>query len=145
MSAKSRLVGNVLNLYLGSRPAKHGLYTVGRWLRGGRRRARLYYRADDPYSHLLAQIAPRLASTYAMSIEIVPVAQPGIGANPAPEMLLEHSIRDAALLAERYGLSFPRDATPPGSPTPRSASLSPRSWPALSATSCSPAASRNRV
>ena len=113
MSAKSRLVGNVLNLYLGSRPAKHGLYTVGRWLRGGRRRARLYYRADDPYSHLLAQIAPRLASTYAMSIEIVPVAQPGIGANPAPEMLLEHSIRDAALLAERYGLSFPRDATPP--------------------------------
>lgn len=113
MSAKSRLVGNVLNLYLGSRPAKHRLYTVGRWLRGGRRRARLYYRADDPYSHLLVQVAPRLASTYGISIDIVPVAQPGIAANPAPEMLLDHAIRDAALLAERYGLSFPRDATPP--------------------------------
>ena len=113
MSAKSRLVGNVLNLYLGSRPAKHRLYTVGRWLRGGRRRARLYYRADDPYSHLLAQVAPRLSSVYGIAIEIVPVAQPGIGANPAPELLLRHAIRDAALLAEQYGLSFPRNATPP--------------------------------
>ncbi len=113
MSARSRLVGQVLNLYLGSRPAKHGLYTLGRWLRGGRRRARLYYRADDPYSHLLAQIAPGLKSVYGIAIEIVPVAQPGIGANPAPEMLLGHAIRDAAVLAERYGLSFPREATPP--------------------------------
>jgi len=113
LSAKSRLIGTVLNVYLSSRPAKHALYTTARWLRGGQRRARLYYRADDPYSHLLAQVAPRLASTYGLSIELVPVAQPGPAANPAPEQLLHHAIRDAALLAQSYGLSFPRDAEPP--------------------------------
>ncbi|NNE18926.1 MAG: 2-hydroxychromene-2-carboxylate isomerase [Myxococcales bacterium] len=113
MSAKSRAIGTALNAYLSSRPAKHALYRVGRVLRGGRRRARLYYRADDPYSHLLAQVAPRLADVYGLQIEIIPVAAPGVGANPAPEMLLEHAISDAAFLAESYGLSFPRDAKPP--------------------------------
>lgn len=113
MSAKSRAVGAVLNAYLSSRPLKHGLFTVGRILRGGRRRARFYYRADDPYSHLLAQVAPRLTSTYGIEIEIVPIASPSAGANPAPEMLRDYATRDAALLAEHYGLSFPRAATPP--------------------------------
>jgi len=113
VSAKSRAVGAILNAYLSSRPAKHALYSVGRVLRGGRRHARFYYRADDPYSHILAQVAPRLTSRYGLDIEVVPVAQPSIAANPAPEMLLEHAMRDAALLAESYGLSFPHDATPP--------------------------------
>ncbi len=113
MSAKSRAVGTVLNAYLSSRPLKHGLFTIGRILRGGRRRAQLYYRADDPYSHLLAQVAPRLTSTYGIEIEIVPIASPGAAANPAPEMLRDYAIGDAALLAERYGLSFPSAATPP--------------------------------
>lgn len=113
MSAKSRAVGAVLNAYLSSRPAKHAVYDVARIVRGGRRRARLYYRADDPYSHLLAQVAPRLQRSYGFSIEIVPVAQPGLSANPAPDMLREHAIRDAAILAESYGLSFPVGATTP--------------------------------
>lgn len=113
MSAKSRAVGAVLNAYLGSRPTKHALFNLGRVLRGGGRRARFYYRADDPYSHLVAQVAPRLASEFGMHIELIPVARPSTGANPAPEMLLGHAIRDAALLAESYGLSFPTGATPP--------------------------------
>lgn len=113
MSAKSQAIGAVLNVYLNSRPAKHALHTAGRLLRGGRRRARLYYRADDPYSHLLAQAAPRLASTYGLEIEIIPVAHPSAAANPEPEMLHAHAIRDAALLAESYGLSFPHDAEAP--------------------------------
>jgi len=107
------MIGTILNAYLSSRPAKHAVHTVGRVLRGGRRRARFYYRADDPYSHLLAQIAPRLVSTYGLEIEIIPVAQPTIAANPAPEMLRDHAIRDVALLTESYELSFPRDAKPP--------------------------------
>lgn len=113
MSAKSRAIGAVLNAYLGSRPAKHALFNVGRVLRGGRRRARFYYRADDPYSHLIAQVAPRLMTEFGVEVEIIPVAHPHVGANPAPEMLLDHAIRDAALLAEAYGLSFPSSATPP--------------------------------
>lgn len=113
MSLRSQVIGAGANAYLSSRPAKHALYTFGRWFHGGRRRARLYYRADDPYSHLLAQIAPRLSNTYGLDIEIVPVAHPGIAANPVPDMLLHHAIVDAALLAQSYGLSFPRDAEAP--------------------------------
>ena len=113
MSRKSTAVGAVLNAYLGSRHLKHALFDVGRVLRGGRRRARLYYRADDPYSHLLAQVAPRLTAVYGMQVEIVPVAKPGLNANPAPEMLEEHAVRDAAILAERHGLSFPIGAQAP--------------------------------
>lgn len=113
MSAKSKAVGAVLNAYLSSRPTKHALFNVGRVLSGGRRRARLYYRADDPYSHLLAQVVPRLKSVYGITVDIVPVAKPGLGANPAPEMLLHHAMRDAAILAELHGLSFPQDAKPP--------------------------------
>jgi 2-hydroxychromene-2-carboxylate isomerase len=113
MSTKSQVIGAGANAYLNSRSAKHALHDVGRLLRGGQRRARLYYRADDPYSHLLAQIAPRLASTYGLAVEIVPVGHPSVGANPEPDMLLLHAIRDAALLAESYGLSFPADAVPP--------------------------------
>jgi 2-hydroxychromene-2-carboxylate isomerase len=113
VSAKSQVVGAGVNVYLNSRPAKHALHNVGRLLRGGRRRARLYYRADDPYSHLLVQNAPRLASKYGLEIEIIPVGHPSIAANPEPDMLLRHAIRDAAHLAEIYGLSFPSDAEPP--------------------------------
>jgi len=113
MSAKSQVVGVGLNVYLNSRSAKHTLYNVGRLLRGGRRQVRLYYRADDPYSHLLVQVAPQLVSAYQLEIEVIPVAHPGIAANPEPEMLRRHAIRDAAILAESYGLSFPCGAEPP--------------------------------
>jgi 2-hydroxychromene-2-carboxylate isomerase len=113
VSLRSQVIGAGINAYLSSRRAKYALYTLGRLLRGGRRRAPLYYRADDPYSHLLAQIAPRLASNFGLEIEIIPVAHPSVAANPAPDLLLGHAIRDAAVLAESYGLSFPRDAAPP--------------------------------
>lgn len=113
MSAKSQVIGAGVNLYLSSSAAKHALHRAGRMLRGGRRHARFYYRADDPYSHLLVQVAPRLASAYQLDIEIVPIAHPGIAANPEPDMLRRHAIRDAAILAERHGLSFPHGAEPP--------------------------------
>ncbi len=110
---KSQVIGAGANLYLSSRPAKRALHRIGRVLSGGRRRARLYYRVDDPYSHLLVQVAPRLASEYGLEIEIIPVGHPSAGANPEPELLLQHAIRDAAILAESYGLSFPSPAVAP--------------------------------
>jgi 2-hydroxychromene-2-carboxylate isomerase len=113
VSVKSQVVASAIDVYLGSRPAKHALFNAGRVLTGRRRRARLYYRADDPYSHLLVQVAPRLVREYGFHIDIVPVAPPGLNANPAPEMLLHHALEDAAILAEVHGLSFPRDASPP--------------------------------
>lgn len=113
MSTKSQVIGAAINAYLNTRPAKHALYSIGRLLRGGGRRARLYYRADDPYSHLLVQLAPRLVSAFGLEIELVPIARPSLEANPEPHLLLHHAMRDAALLAESYGLSFPDGAAPP--------------------------------
>lgn len=113
MSAKSRVIGAGINAYLNARRAKHALHAAGRVLRGGRRSARLYYRADDPYSHLMVQVAPRLSDAYGLAIDLLPIAPPTAAANPEPSMLLLHAIRDAALLAESYGLSFPKDAKPP--------------------------------
>jgi len=113
VSAKSKIVASAINAYLSSSPLRHSMYNAGRILRGGQRRAKLYYRADDPYSHLLVQVGPRLVREFGFEVEIVPVAKPGLSANPAPEMLLQHAIRDAAILAESYSLSFPAGAAPP--------------------------------
>jgi 2-hydroxychromene-2-carboxylate isomerase len=113
VSARSKVIAAAINAYLSSRPLEHSFYRAGRFLRGGKRRARLYYRADDPYSHLLVQVGPRLVREFGFEIEIVPIAKPGLCANPAPEMLLHHAIRDATILAESYSLSFPANAAPP--------------------------------
>lgn len=114
MTARSQVIGSGINSYLNLRRAKYPLHTAGRLLRGGRRRIRFYYRADDPYSHLLAQVMPRFASMYRLDVAVIPVAEPGLGAHPAPDMLMEHAMRDATLLAEYYGLDFPaRPALPP--------------------------------
>jgi 2-hydroxychromene-2-carboxylate isomerase len=113
VSAKSKAVAAVLNAYLSSRPAKHAAFNAGRILSGGVRRARLYYRADDPYSHLLVQVAPRLVDEFGFRIDVVPIAKPGLNANPAPEMLMQYALRDAAILAEVHGLDFPKSAAPP--------------------------------
>lgn len=59
------------------------------------------------------QAALRLHNAYGLQIEVVPVDRPGTGANPAPDMLRHHAIRDAAVLAERYRLSFPRNPETP--------------------------------
>ncbi|MGB5812480.1 MAG: DsbA family protein [Polyangiales bacterium] len=114
MTTKSRLIGAGIHSYLGARDLRRALARVGRFLHGGRRRVDFYYRADDPYSHLLAQVLPELAASFELDVHVIPVDRPTLGANPAPEMLAYHAMRDARLLAERHGLRFPlRDATPP--------------------------------
>ena len=114
MSARAQVVGTSIDSYLNLRRSKYSLHTLGRLLRGGKRRVAFYYRADDPYSHLLAQVMPRLASIYRLEVDVIPVAEASIAAHPAPDMLAHHAMRDAALLAESYGLSFaPRTELPP--------------------------------
>lgn len=114
MSTKSRLIGAGINSYLNLRQSKYAFHTVGRLLRGGTRHVAFYYRADDPYSHLLAQVMPRFSRAYGVEVEVIPVSEASAGAHPAPDMLAGHAMRDASLLAEKYGLSFPsRSALPP--------------------------------
>ncbi len=109
MTLRSRLRGRIVQAFLGTEAIKRKLHSVLRIMTGGGRRARLYYRVDDPYSHLLVQCVPRLVSDYGLSIELVVVPEPSAGANPAPDLLAAYAGRDAVVLADRYGLSFPSD------------------------------------
>jgi len=70
-------------------------------------RVEYFHQAEDPYSHLAAQVLQSLLNTY--DIELVPylvTGPPGDNA-PEPEMLLPYSQRDCAAVAPHYGLQFP--------------------------------------
>lgn len=81
---------------------------------GARHTIDLFVDPDDPYSHLLVQVMPRLAARYA--VEIVPwlVGPPDDNVAPDRARLTDWSLRDAAILAERFGLSTGDVALPVG-------------------------------
>lgn len=74
---------------------------------------RFYHRVDDPWSHLLLQLLPRLVATYDVTIECltVPVAPPAY--SPRPRMLARHALRDAKDLCRHYLIDFEADAELP--------------------------------
>ncbi len=65
-----------------------------------------FYQIDDPYSHLVAQILPRLRDYYKIELEIVPVYAPADDAAPERQALEDYARRDAAKIAPYYGLVF---------------------------------------
>lgn len=81
----------------------------------GRRPHTVYYfhRADDPYSQLMVQVLPDIASRFA--VEIKPLVVERLPANmyPDPARYEAYSIIDASRLARLYGLGFSLDATVP--------------------------------
>ncbi|MEM9728895.1 MAG: DsbA family protein [Myxococcota bacterium] len=113
MTLKSRFVGAGIDAFLGSRSQRNAIQTALRKLRGRPRKLEFFYRADDPYSHLLAQVMPRVAEALTVNVELVVVDRPTEGANPAPDMLAHHAMRDARLVAESRGLAFPARADAP--------------------------------
>ncbi len=114
MTARSLARGTAIQAYLAMGPAKRALAGLGRVLSGGRRSLDFYYRADDPYSHLLAQVLPRILEAHALELNLLPIAEASAGAQPEPQKLARYSVRDAALLADAYGLNFPKTAEMPG-------------------------------
>jgi 2-hydroxychromene-2-carboxylate isomerase len=69
-------------------------------------RIEYFHQTDDPYSHLMVQVLPRIVERY--DVEIVPrlVGPPPDWAAPEHERLVEYSRVDAARLARRAGLVF---------------------------------------
>ena len=65
-----------------------------------------FHDAADPYSHLTAQILPRLAERYDIEIRANLVSPPPDWAAPDREKLITYSRMDAARLAEKAGLDF---------------------------------------
>lgn len=88
-------------------------------LGGERPTVRYFHQADDPYSHLAAQMLPRLRARYNVEIETWLVSPPEDSAAPDRERLRAYGLRDAARLARARGLGFPANATLPDADTTR--------------------------
>lgn len=88
-------------------------------LRGEPPTIRYFHQADDPYSHLAAQVLPRLRARYAARIEICLVPPPEDSAAPDRARLRAYGLRDAQRLARARGLDFPSDAALPAPDTVR--------------------------
>ena len=72
-----------------------------------------FHQVDDPYSHLLAQLIPRLSERYGVSVRCWLAPPPDDAAAPERERLVAYARRDTARVAAEYGVSFPRDAAAP--------------------------------
>ena len=86
---------------------------VGRRLRGEAPVIDYFHQADDPYSHLAAQLAGPLAARYGAQLRPWIVPPPDEAAAPERSRLAAYALRDAARVAAEYGLEFPAAARPP--------------------------------
>jgi 2-hydroxychromene-2-carboxylate isomerase len=110
MPLASRLRAHLLGIYLGD-GLRNFRRWFSRWVRLTPRRLTFFHQPDDPYSHLLLQVLPRLRPILPLTVRIVPPPDPVF--TPEPERLREWALRDATMLAERHGLSLPAEASVP--------------------------------
>jgi 2-hydroxychromene-2-carboxylate isomerase len=112
---KAALTGTVTRILTspGLRETLRQGHALSRKLKG--RPAVVYYfhEAADPYSHLTAQTLERFAARYGVTLTPHLVPAPMAAAAPEPDMLSDWGLRDARLLAQVHGLSFPASATLP--------------------------------
>jgi 2-hydroxychromene-2-carboxylate isomerase len=83
------------------------LRELGRRLRREPHRLFYFHQVDDPYSHLVAQILPRLLDRYDVVLEPRLVGPPPAEAAPERVLLEAWARKDAADIAPGYGLEFP--------------------------------------
>lgn len=79
---------------------------VRRRLSGAPHRVEYFHQVDDPYSHLAAQALSPLLLRY--EIELTPhlVSEPDDAAAPERQLLIDFARRDAADIAEHFGVAF---------------------------------------
>ena len=110
MSLKTWLTPRVVEYMLSQRrlDRKRAAFEKRRAARGEPHVVHYFHQADDPYSALLASVLPRLQARYHITLQTHIVSPPDDAAAPERARLVAYSQRDAALLAEHYGL--PSDA-----------------------------------
>ena len=64
-----------------------------------------FHQADDPFSHLAAQLLGPLTAAYDIALEVHLVPPPEESAAPDRERLADWSLRDAVRLAAAHGLA----------------------------------------
>jgi 2-hydroxychromene-2-carboxylate isomerase len=72
-----------------------------------------FHQADDPYSHLMAQLLEPLRRRYGVALRAWVVPPPDDAAAPERARLAAYGVRDAARVAAEYGLEFPSHAARP--------------------------------
>jgi 2-hydroxychromene-2-carboxylate isomerase len=111
-AAISRRVSSILTSR-GLRNFRRALHALRRRLTGRAPTVHYFHQADDPYSHLAAQLLAPLAARYKVSFVTWVVPAPEKAAAPEYELLAAYGRRDAARLAREYGLEFPEGAAAP--------------------------------
>src|SRR5580698_8271205 len=72
-----------------------------------------FHQVDDPYSHLLVQLLPRLTERYDVTVRPWLAPPPNDAAAPERERLVAYARRDAVRVGAEYGRSFPSGAAAP--------------------------------
>jgi 2-hydroxychromene-2-carboxylate isomerase len=110
--AVSRIVASAM-----TSPVRRDLTRAAAGLRrqfsGARPVVDYFHQADDPYSHLAAQLTGPLARRYGVSVRSWVVPPPDDAAAPERARLAAYAWRDAARVAAAYGLEFPSGAAQP--------------------------------
>lgn len=74
---------------------------------------RFWHRVDDPWSHLLLQVLPRLLATYEVTLDCVTLPLPLPEFAPRPDLLDRHALRDCRNLREHLDLAFESNGAVP--------------------------------
>ena len=95
------------------RDLRRSAFAARRKLSGRQATVHYFHQADDPYSHLAAQLLHPLLQRYYILIEPWLVPPPDDSAAPERHRLDAYALRDAERLARRYRLQFPAGAKRP--------------------------------
>lgn len=102
-------IGTAVSSVLTSPALRDGrrlLASARRRLSGAAAQVHYFHQADDPYSHLLVQLLPRLLERYRIELQVHLVPAPEDSAAPDRVRLQGWSRSDAAQLAAHAGLDF---------------------------------------
>ncbi len=111
MSAlKTAIARSLTQIYThpGLRRVRRARAAWWRTLTGASAQVHYFHQADDPYSHLCAQVLARLAADYQIALLPHLVSPPQDSAAPERARLAHWSLRDAATLAQAFGLQAPQ-------------------------------------
>lgn len=72
-----------------------------------------HHRPDDPWSHLLLQVMPRLLTVYDVTLRCITVPVPPREYYPRPDLVARHALGDARDLMRHYELQFESNGQTP--------------------------------
>lgn len=113
MTSREQKAKNMAARVVTSRRTRAGLdlvRTVGQMISRRPNVMDFYLGLDDPVSHLLAQVLPKISRRYDVMVRILPVGRPSPEFQPNRARYKAYALKDAKDIADWYGLNFPKGA-----------------------------------